>query len=198
MTEASAVQLPRSERIEWLDGWRTIAVGTVIISYWERFYTERPILDGKFGVYLFFGISGFIVTKLLLREYMAAGAIDFRAFYVRRALRILPPLLIYIAACLLIFQDQAVLGGALRSILFSCNIEIPLGNCGWLFGHTWSLAFEEQFYLLLPAAIVAITVRGGGALVVLPLAIAAVPFFLPLNFVGKIGFVQIYTKACGI
>ena len=106
---------------------------------------------GPLGVQIFFAISGYIITTLLLREFRQNGRISISAFYVRRAFRILPPLWLMLGATFLltslgyVFVDRKsfVLSGA-----FLCNLN-P-NNCYWLVGHTWSLAVEEQFYLFWP------------------------------------------------
>lgn len=181
-------------RIEWLDGWRTVAVMIVIASHWSRLHMDDPPIPGTLGVFLFFGISGFIVTKLLLREQLRTGGIDFRAFYLRRACRILPPLLIYVAIVVALgWQVPGVGTEAARAVLFTCNMNLPgVQPCGWTFAHTWSLAFEEQFYLLLPALLIFPALWHHRLLLAVALGMAALPFLLPIHYVGRIGFLQIY------
>lgn len=178
-----------ANRIEWLDGWRTVAVGIVIIAHAAKLFGVEAELPGKLGVYIFFAISGYIVTKLLLKERDQRGSIDVPFFFLRRAARILPPLLIYLAVCVALYWPSAdVQLGAVRSALFTCNMSVGPGECGWVFGHTWSLGFEEQFYLLLPLAFV-----GLWRWQLVPAAlIAIVPFLFPIHFIGRIGFIQIY------
>jgi len=102
-------------------------------------------------VQLFFCISGFVICRGMLKECANDGALNLRAFYIRRAFRILPPLLLYIAV-LVVFSMAGIghvkanqVGPALA---FMCNLKTI--DCGWSLGHTWSLAFEEQFYLVFP------------------------------------------------
>lgn len=106
---------------------------------------------GIIGVELFFAISGFVITLMLLRERQRHGRISFRLFWARRALRILPP---FAAACAGIALAAALgvqewhwssLWGA---VTFTKNL--PLFDGDWFFGHFWSLAVEEQFYLCWP------------------------------------------------
>lgn len=173
-------------RIDWLDGWRAIAVLLVIASHIGQHYHWNYPIPGKLGVFIFFFISGYIVTRLLLKEREATGRIDIGDFYRRRALRILPPLLIYIVTCLLL--GQTGLSSAVRSLLFTCNITHLPGDCGWTLGHTWSLAFEEQYYLMIPVLLAG---RHRWALAIaVPLALLAGIF--PINWIGRIGFIQIY------
>lgn len=170
-----------SGRIEWLDGWRAVAIALVVAAHLGRLHgIEMPF--GTLGVYIFFAISGYIVTKLLLRE---GSQFKVAHFYVRRAARILPPFLLYVVTVVVFFGPSS---DAVRALLFSCNIAILPGPCAWNFGHTWSLAFEEQFYLLLPFLLA----RRGWFFWV-ALAIAALPFAYPIHFVGRIGYLQIYS-----
>jgi peptidoglycan/LPS O-acetylase OafA/YrhL len=142
------INCPAPPRIDWLDGWRAIAVVIVILAHLGglEHWTSAP--PGKLGVFIFFGISGFIVTRLLLGERARTGEINIPAFFIRRAARILPPLLLYLAICVAIGQASA--GAAVRAVLFTCNVAKGPWDCGWTFGHTWSLSFEEQYYLIVP------------------------------------------------
>lgn len=103
------------------------------------------------GVKVFFVISGFLITGLALDEESVSGTISMRGFYRRRAFRILPAYFIYLSAVWMlaltgvIKQDTA---GVAQAAMFVCNV--PGTDCGWFAGHSWSLAYEEQFYLLFP------------------------------------------------
>lgn len=110
---------------------------------------------GPIGVDVFFVLSGFLITWLLLKEESRAGAISLRAFYARRALRILPPAYLFLAAA----SAWAWIHGR------SPGTGVELASCFFFFrnlvfhgskylGHFWSLAIEEQFYLLWPAFLV--------------------------------------------
>ena len=107
------------------------------------------IIDGDLGVRIFFCISGFLITHLLLHERKRTGSIDLKAFYVRRALRIIPVAYAFIAVLLIL----TALG---QLHLPACNFVTALTftknyACAALpDGHLWSLAVEEQFYLLWP------------------------------------------------
>ncbi|MGB7408969.1 MAG: acyltransferase [Pontixanthobacter sp.] len=148
-----------------LDGFRAYAVMAVVAGHAMAYrYADQfeaagvvghrlrelsgPLAD--FGVYLFFGISGYIITHLLLREEKRKGRISIGAFYIRRTCRILPPLLAYLITLFLLdrFGTIATPVEQLPRALFTCNLDF--GDCDWFTAHTWSLAVEEQFYLFWP------------------------------------------------
>lgn len=136
-----------------LDGLRGIAVLLVII------YHCNWIPGGYIGVDVFFALSGYLITSLLHEEYRAAGKIDFRRFYLRRALRLLPALIGLILGSLLLrhryhLSDLFSNTGLLAALFYVGNwvMAFQAGNLGAI-GHTWSLAIEEQYYLLWPLAL---------------------------------------------
>ena len=146
--------LPR--RIDSLDGLRALSILVVLLGHAARGNKAPaflwPIRDlGILGVYLFFAISGFIITLLMLRERQRSGTLSLSGFWKRRALRILPP---FAAACLGIgvaaslglmqWHWQSFLG----ALTFTKNFNWLDGD--WFFGHFWSLSMEEQFYLFWP------------------------------------------------
>jgi len=137
-----------------IDGLRAIAVLTVMLSHAQVPY----IRGGYIGVDIFFAISGFLITTILLKEYKERGAISIPNFYMRRILRLMPALLLLLAVLLLYtilltnwkFVKTTLLD-ELITLLYSQNISMALGyhKKGYL-AHTWSLSIEEQFYLLWP------------------------------------------------
>lgn len=145
-------------RVPALDGLRGIAVMLVIAGHaWKE-----PAGAG-FGVDIFFVLSGFLITSLLLNEHAASGRVSLGRFYVRRALRIAPALWLLIAVGAVLASTNAVAGAEAMSVRYSIRAAY-LGNVGlgysWIhgvpeeFGHFWSLAFEEQFYLVWPFLLV--------------------------------------------
>jgi peptidoglycan/LPS O-acetylase OafA/YrhL len=142
----------RSEkRIPGLDGIRALSIILVLfdhaadgVSTWSRY--------GGFGVEAFFVLSGFLITWLLCVEEDTRGTISLPSFYARRSLRILPPAFLCIACVSLLgslgWADLAP-NEPLYSALFVRNL---MPNGGLHLGHFWSLAIEEQFYLLWPVA----------------------------------------------
>ncbi len=144
-------------RIPALDGWRAISILMVVwghlINY--RFGTgDFSLVAGYLavlGVKVFFVISGLLITGLALNEEAATGTLSIKGFYRRRVFRILPAYFVYLSAVLvlsltgMIQQDPA---GVAKAAVFVCNV--PSIDCGWFAGHSWSLAYEEQFYLVFP------------------------------------------------
>jgi peptidoglycan/LPS O-acetylase OafA/YrhL len=115
----------------------------------------QAIPGGSVGVDVFFGISGFVITQLLLREHDRTGTIALRPFYASRFRRLLPPLLV-VAAFVIVWDGQWL--AALFALTYVVNIvrAAQPGTYSDLtgsLGHTWSLAIEEQFYLLWPVAL---------------------------------------------
>jgi peptidoglycan/LPS O-acetylase OafA/YrhL len=105
------------------------------------------------SVQIFFVISGFIITSLLLKERRDTGRISISAFYIRRGCRIIPALAaVLVTVAILHLADPVSLAMAST---FTCNI----GNCQWAVAHTWSLSVEEQYYLIWPALLVAFNPR---------------------------------------
>lgn len=162
-----------TRRIQHIDAWRFIAVSLVIAAHvtgyskWSYLAAVVPGVSriarfGDFGVLIFFFISGFVICRGLIEERAATLGISLKAFYVRRALRIMPPLYLYLAALALLaalgFIDitYAQIG---KSALFLCNMDFP-GGCSWFAGHTWSLGYEEQFYLVFPLLFVTLGLVG--------------------------------------
>jgi peptidoglycan/LPS O-acetylase OafA/YrhL len=144
-----------------LDGLRGIAVMLVVLLHASllmpryRGYTHA-VKGGWLGVDIFFVLSGFLITALLLGEYHRARRVRFGAFYVRRALRLLPALWVLLAVQ--VVYNLAVPGrGSERKTVTWALLYIANWQATWdLFsvnsqlGHLWSLAIEEQFYLVWP------------------------------------------------
>jgi len=145
-------------RIPSLDGLRALSIFLVLalhsIQRLEITTTVSflwvGIFNGSTGVFIFFVISGYLITSLLLLEHEKRGSISLRGFYFRRAMRILPPLYVYVGVLLL-------LGLAGRLPIFKLDIISALFffhdyalSLMWSLEHFWSLSIEEQFYLIWP------------------------------------------------
>lgn len=127
---------------------------------------------GYLGVTLFFVISGFLITTLLLRELKFSGEIDLKKFFVRRALRIFP--LYYLTILLYcfvvaVFENDTPAGNEFWRnlpffITYTSNYFVELHDARVIFYFSWSLATEEQFYLLWPIALKFLGVRNAIAI----------------------------------
>jgi peptidoglycan/LPS O-acetylase OafA/YrhL len=142
-----------------LDGIRGIAVLGVMAVHAapQSAYTQW----GYLGVDVFFTLSGFLITAVLLQEWSETGSIDFRNFYARRALRLLPALSLLLLASLLPVNPISAMErvkAALIALFYSANWVRAFAPDVRLaaLGHTWSLSIEEQFYLLWPIALITI------------------------------------------
>jgi len=138
-----------------LDGVRALAVALVLLSHSS--FRDR-FSGGAIGVDVFFVLSGFLITVLLLREHDRVGSISLRRFYARRTLRIWPAFYTFVIAVLLwglLVADHvkraAVLAGMPWVASFTSNITAARGHrVVYYTGHTWSLGVEEQFYIVWP------------------------------------------------
>lgn len=161
-----------------LDGLRGVAIGLVVAFH---ILGSRFPAGGLVGVTLFFALSGFLITSLLLEERERTGGVSFRRFYWRRFLRLGPALIVVtlIGLALTIPAGQNHPGDALVVLGYSANWWQATGHSlGW-FTHTWSLATEEQFYLVWPVVLTWLCRRGHARTVVTALAVG-----VPLGRLG--------------
>jgi peptidoglycan/LPS O-acetylase OafA/YrhL len=139
-----------------LDGLRTFAVGLVILHH----ISFRVAPGGHIGVDIFFVLSGFLLTGILLRERQSTGTVSIAAFYARRALRLMPALSLLVAcelAFALIFgsPDADMFLSSAAAIAYLMDFVRAFSGYSTLsaLGHTWSLSVEEHFYLVWPLLI---------------------------------------------
>lgn len=177
-----------------IQGLRAVAVSLVALSH----AGVTQVAGGYIGVDVFFVISGFLITSLMLREHDRAGKIDLVRFYARRALRLLPASTLVLLATLagswlflgpLRFADYA--RDAMASAWYVVNFRLAEAGTDYFntdlppspFQHFWSLAVEEQFYLIWPILlIVALNLFQRRRLLAIPLlALAAGSFVINLN-----------------
>lgn len=137
-----------TSQIPGLYGVRAVAVG-LVIAYHFGFE-----INGAMGVQIFFTLSGFLITTLLLREIDATGTISFREFYIRRTKRIFPALYVFLVVCvaiLLLRRREVPWPDVIAASLYVQNYLAAIAHRpDTVVSHTWSLAIEEQFYLLWP------------------------------------------------
>jgi len=172
-----------SSRIAVLDGWRGISIAMVILCHLTlfRYGTTNSVIQGlgaaagQIGVETFFCISGFIITRVALKERETRGSFSVTNFYVRRVFRIVPPLFVFLGFLSVATQSGQIIqpqSGLLFAAGFLCNTGVV---CGWFGGHTWSLAVEEQFYVFFPLLFSVMALRIARAAGVLFLLIAVLP-----------------------
>jgi peptidoglycan/LPS O-acetylase OafA/YrhL len=169
-----------------LDGLRALAVLAVFVYH---FHNGGGWLPGGFlGVDIFFVISGYLITSLLLSEFRKEGRVDLVAFWLRRARRLLPAVGVLIAVVMVLGaffdfgQISTLRGQALASMGYVTNWELIFSHQSYfqefarpsLFRHLWSLAVEEQFYLLWPLVFAACMTRFGHRRVVVGVIAGAI------------------------
>jgi len=150
-----------------LDGLRAIAVVLVLLYHGGVSWAA----GGFLGVDVFFALSGFLITSLLVDEHARHGRISIPAFYARRARRLLPALALVLVAVVAYAATLApdgslrqLRGDLLATIGYATNWRLVLSDRGYFdafttpspLKHTWSLAVEEQFYLVWPVLLLVV------------------------------------------
>ncbi|MBV8843947.1 MAG: acyltransferase [Bryobacterales bacterium] len=178
-----------SRRIPSLDGLRAISIGLVLFGHLcgtANFFPRSafaPLGDfANLGVRVFFVISGFLITYLMLDEIEATGTVSLKLFYLRRTLRIFPAsygfiLFIFLASRL--GGPTLARGDLFHAITYTVNYHL---HASWVVGHLWSLSVEEQFYLLWPALIAFFSLRYATLFAVNALWIAPISRFVIATF----------------
>jgi peptidoglycan/LPS O-acetylase OafA/YrhL len=153
------VSVKTAKRLD-IQGLRAVAVLVVVL-----FHAGVNLPGGFTGVDVFFAISGFAITSVLVSELEVAGAIDFSRFYARRAKRLLPALALMLAVVSLLgvlasplVAQRVEAENGFWAALFSANVYLLRLGTGYFdisaalnaFFHTWTLAVEEQFYIVFP------------------------------------------------
>lgn len=143
-----------------LDGLRAIAIMLVIATHCY----VPGLAGGYFGVDLFFVLSGFLITRLLVDEFGAHGRIDLPGFYLRRMLRLSPPLMLMLIAYLAVaptlwpqYDLSTHVGDAALAGFYLADYARAFWLHPKVLGHSWSLAVEEHFYLVWPFAVLLLT-----------------------------------------
>jgi peptidoglycan/LPS O-acetylase OafA/YrhL len=157
-TAGTAIPVATDKYIKELDGIRAIAIGLVVLAH----YGLGFVIPGAFGVTVFFFLSGYLITTLFYAEYRKSSGIDIPRFYLRRWLRLTPPLVILVLTGTIFYRLSRVavdgtpvpVATTLAALLYYTNYHaifwgldlakvVPFGDC-------WSLAIEEHFYLIWP------------------------------------------------
>ncbi len=105
---------------------------------------------GALGVHVFFVLSGFLITQLLLKEQERTSTISLSDFYLRRAFRIFPAAFVFLAVVVALYWREMRWTHVAAAVFYVANLDMTRP---WIFGHLWSLSIEEQFYLLWPFAL---------------------------------------------
>jgi peptidoglycan/LPS O-acetylase OafA/YrhL len=144
-----------------LDHLRAFAISFVLVFHYQFFGHPQWIETiGKFGwtgVDLFFVLSGFLISTELFKELSNTHTLSLKNFFIKRGFRILPAYLLVVAIYFLIpaYHERETLPPLWRFLTFTQNFGLDLSKSG-TFSHAWSLCVEEQFYLLLPLALLLI------------------------------------------
>jgi peptidoglycan/LPS O-acetylase OafA/YrhL len=162
--EAGSIAPDLPAQIPSLDGLRAVSVLAVIVGHAVDTYGGPIFLGparhlGNLGVRVFFLISGFLITTLLLREYAARGRISLRNFYIRRTIRIWPAAYAFLAVVAVLYALDLVVATP-RDFAHAATFTMNYYDAHtWVLNHLWSLAVEEQFYLVWPLLILLAGVR---------------------------------------
>lgn len=176
-----------AHRIPSLDGLRAISILLVLVGHSELTYSHHSrwanfllLIFGNagLGVLIFFVISGFLITTLLLNEYEKKGSINLFDFYVRRAFRIFPAFYCYLAVILCLWMMGFIhltWPVFVTAALFLRDYAAPFIHShpsgDWFVGHTWTLSVEEQFYWLWPLCLIFARPRRAAMIAVLLVAL---------------------------
>jgi peptidoglycan/LPS O-acetylase OafA/YrhL len=139
-------------RIPSLDGLRAISISLVVAGHWAelRYHSFTAGAFANLGVRIFFIISGYLITTLLLHEHTKTSTIHLRDFYIRRAYRILPAAFAFMLPVFIIFWRDLRWYHMAAAALYVTNFDF---SHPWFLGHLWSLSVEEQFYFLWPGVL---------------------------------------------
>ncbi len=180
-------------RIRYLDGIRALSIILVILGHIRQtlpgpqwMYSLNPLFQAHLGVSAFFVLSGYLISSLLMREEFQSGKVSLKNFYLRRTLRIFPAFYFYVFAIAMATAAGTVVADAkhfLIALTYTTNYSFVDGT-PWELGHLWSLAVEEQFYLIWPGLFVVLSKKhrlffAVGVIGLLPLVRTASYFFFP-------------------
>ncbi len=140
-------------RIASLDGLRAISIALVVLGHLGKNGHAPLIFKSHYtdlGVDLFFVISGYLITTILLQEQQQTSTIILKQFYARRAFRIFPAAFVFILVAAAFYWPQLRWYNIASALVYVANFD---GTRPWIFGQLWSLGVEEQFYLLWPSVL---------------------------------------------
>lgn len=178
--------------IKPLDGLRSLAVLAVIFEHcYQNYELSSKVILGYFGVRLFFVLSGFLITSILLKSHTRALTSSDRcqfvkSFYVRRSLRIFP--IYYLMITLLcvasiVFNLHSLQGDWIWRFFYLTNYQLCIHpTVGTVIGHLWTLAVEEQFYLIWPWVIIYLSPRRIGPIILAVILLAPISRMITTQF----------------
>ncbi len=190
------------------------AEGTLASGYSGWLYPLAWFSNGEYGVEIFFVLSGYLITSILVREYDAIGKLDIKAFYCRRILRIFPAFYLFLFF-IAVLDWMGVLRISGTEFAFACAHLINYGQAivlafklpdpgtpdYWFIGHFWSLSMEEQFYWMWPLTLLfLLRTRWYGILAAVILAMPLIRFSSYSLFPGLRGqlIMMLHTASDGI
>lgn len=211
-TSAAPFHVAPSGKIRGLDGLRGLAVITVVLTHMGMYAVwvrngllgngALPMVDGDAGVHVFFVLSGFLITGLLVQEMEATGRVSVRRFYMRRILRIFPLYFLVVglvAAMQLVGNSEVPRRTFLYALTYTFNF-MPRADYAGVLGHLWSLAVEEHYYLVWPLVFGALFLHRRGWLLALAALVLALFLYLQgagLNAFRAAYFVDYWTVTAG-
>lgn len=142
----------QASHLPGLDGLRGVSIIMVVLSHIFISTPYKNSFPGDSGVEIFFVISGFLITTLLLKEKIETGNISLRKFYIRRIFRIIPVAYLYLIVLIVlnIYQNLNISSiSFVKAFAFIQNLPTK-GSYNWYTAHYWSLSVEEQFYFTFP------------------------------------------------
>ncbi|MCR8561852.1 acyltransferase [Mucilaginibacter sp. BJC16-A38] len=192
-------EIVRGSYFPALDGLRGVAVMMVILYHFGANRFLRPfhiLINGDMGVDIFFVISGFLITTLLLKERVIYGRVSLKRFYIRRAFRIIPAAYLFLIVMIILalfFKYGVSASDFIASFLFYKNL--PYWEEPYM-GHFWSLAAEVQFYLIFPFLL---TLNVNRYLVIIGSIVLVMPLisimgYYHADFLFSNHFIQMITK----
>lgn len=188
---------PGKSHLPTLDGLRAVSISLVIGQHFISTLPGAPPIPGHFGVEIFFAISGFLITRLLLAEIIDTSGVSLANFYFRRALRLMPALaaMVLVVTALMIAQGARDLRASACALLYVTNycvteVGVMYDGPGVTLEGTWSLAVEEHFYLVFPLLLAGLYRRDIRALyaAVAGICVAALAFRIGYALADRPGF----------
>jgi peptidoglycan/LPS O-acetylase OafA/YrhL len=182
-----------------LDGLRALSLLLVVASHVRTVLPIQHYFSGGLGVGIFFVLSGFLITILLLREELASGTISLGAFYIRRAFRILPPYFLAMGVYLLIglipsqHELRVKFLNGLPYFLTLRNEYVPQG-LPVAFTHSWSLSVEEKFYFAWPLLFFVVLRKLKARWAIVPITL--VPLYISTSHTLPVAYFSLLLGCC--